>query len=100
VKAVLLALKVPLVVLAATLAEAGTVRLLLSEASTTVVAAAGAAVRVTVHVKEADGPMELDPQEMPLTVGGTLTPTVPPPPVIEMEVPSELAPSVPLTPMS
>ena len=97
----LLAVKVALVALAATVTEAGTVRLELSEDRVTVEADVGAALRVTVHVSEADGPIEFDPHE---TVGfgrtTGLAVTVPAPPVIAIADPSAPAPKVAVTPIA
>jgi hypothetical protein len=102
VKAVLLAVKVALVALAATVTDAGTVRLALSEDKVTVEADVEAALNVTVHVNEADGPIEFDPQETVLGVGRTtgLAVTVPAPPVIASADPSAPAPKVAVIPIA
>lgn len=102
VEAVLLAVKVALVALAATVTEARTVRLALSEDSVTVEADVSAALNVTVHVNEADGPIEFDPQETVLGVGRTagLAVTVPAPPVMEIADPSAAGPIAVVTPIA
>jgi hypothetical protein len=69
VKALLVAVKAALVALGATVTELGTVRLVLSEDRATTAGEDAAALRATVQVNDAEGPMEFDPQETLLGVG-------------------------------